>query len=181
MEVNSKVDKIDDLIEDLYNLRKEGMKQENGEYSILNLIFKEFRNLGYLDNLKELRKKEISKELSLEQLNEKTNNPMNIIKNRKIKNQFDNLITYLDSINVDINIEFEDEINQIYINKCLSLIDIDNQRAFGLFEDALGNYFISFGLEMDRLDSYLKHFNSKDAVKILKERFDKEIYPSLFE
>lgn len=63
----SKVDQIDNLIEDIYNLRKEGM-EEDGEYSIKNLIFKEFRNLGYLDNLKELRKKEISKELSLEQM-----------------------------------------------------------------------------------------------------------------
>ena len=65
---NSKVEQIDNLIEDIYNLRKEGM-EEDGEYSIKNLIFKEFRNLGYLDNLKDLRKKEISKELSLEQLN----------------------------------------------------------------------------------------------------------------
>ena len=64
----SKLEKIDNLIEDIYNLRKEGMEEE-GEYSIKNLIFKEFRNLSYLDNLKELRKKEISKELSLEQLN----------------------------------------------------------------------------------------------------------------
>lgn len=69
MDRKSKVDKIDNLIEDIYNLRKEGM-EEDGEYSIKNLIFKEFRNLGYLDNLKELRKKEISKELSLESLKE---------------------------------------------------------------------------------------------------------------
>lgn len=62
-------EEIDNLIEDIYNLRKEGM-EEDGEYSIKNLIFKEFRNLGYLDNLKELRKEEVSKELSLEQLNE---------------------------------------------------------------------------------------------------------------
>ena len=62
----SKVDKIDNLLEDIYNLRQEGMKEENGEYSIPNLIFKEFRNLGYLDNLKELRKKYVSKELTLE-------------------------------------------------------------------------------------------------------------------
>lgn len=63
----SKLEEIDNIIEDIYNLRKEGMEEE-GEYSIKNLIFKEFRNLGYLDNLKELRKKEISKELSLEQM-----------------------------------------------------------------------------------------------------------------
>lgn len=66
------IEKIDNLIEDIYNLRQEGMKEENGEYSIPNLIFKEFRNLGYLDNLKDLRKKEVSKDLSLEQLNEDT-------------------------------------------------------------------------------------------------------------
>ena len=65
----SNIEKIDNLIEDIYNLRKEAMEEE-GEYSIKNLIFKEFRNLGYLDNLKELRKKEISKDLSLEQLQE---------------------------------------------------------------------------------------------------------------
>lgn len=65
----SKLEKIDDMIEDIYNLRKEGMER-GGEMDILNLIFKEFRNLGYLDNLKDLRKKEISKELSLEQLQE---------------------------------------------------------------------------------------------------------------
>ena len=63
----SKLEKIDNLIEDIYDLRKQGMAR-NGEMDILNLIFKEFRNLGYLDNLKELRKEEISKELSLEQL-----------------------------------------------------------------------------------------------------------------
>ena len=42
------------------------------EYSIENLIFKEIRNLGYLDNLKELRDKVISARLSLE---EKLENP----------------------------------------------------------------------------------------------------------
>lgn len=66
----NKLEQIDNLIEDIYNLRKEGM-EEDGEYSIKNLIFKEFRNLGYLDNLKDLRKKEISKDLSLESLRKK--------------------------------------------------------------------------------------------------------------
>ena len=69
LDKDSSREEIDNLIEDIYNLRKEGM-EEDGEYSIKNLIFKEFRNLGYLDNLKELRKKEISKELSLESLKE---------------------------------------------------------------------------------------------------------------
>lgn len=63
-----KSDDIYDFIEDLYNLRKESIASE-GEYGLGNLVFKEFRNLGYLDNLKQLRKKEKSKELSLESIN----------------------------------------------------------------------------------------------------------------
>lgn len=55
---------IDNFIEDLYNLRKESIAKD-GEYGLGNLVFKEFRNLGYLDNLKELKRKEIEKELSL--------------------------------------------------------------------------------------------------------------------
>ena len=68
MTTNKKIELIDNMLEDIYDLRKQGMARD-GEADIFNLIFKEFRNLGYLDNLKELRKKEISKELSLEQLN----------------------------------------------------------------------------------------------------------------
>ena len=62
------VDKIDDFIEDIYDLRKDSIAKD-GEYGLGNLVFKEFRNLGYLDNLKELKRKEIEKDLSLESLN----------------------------------------------------------------------------------------------------------------
>lgn len=55
---------IDKLIDKLYELRQEGLANE-GEYSIGNLIFKEMRNKGYLDNLKELRHKVIAQRLSL--------------------------------------------------------------------------------------------------------------------
>lgn len=66
-ELNS--DLIDDFLEDIYELRKQGLKEE-GEFSIKNLIFKECRNLGYLDNLKDLKNEIRSKELSLEWLKE---------------------------------------------------------------------------------------------------------------
>jgi mRNA interferase MazF len=62
-------DDIYNFIEDLYDLRKESIAKD-GEYSLGNLVFKEFRNRGYLDNLKDLRKEEKSKELSLESLTE---------------------------------------------------------------------------------------------------------------
>lgn len=58
---------VENFIEDLYNLRMVAIATE-GEYGLGNLVFKEFRNLGYLDNLKELRKELKGKELSLEKL-----------------------------------------------------------------------------------------------------------------
>lgn len=62
-------DDIYDFITELYNLRKESIANE-GEYGLGNLVFKEFRNLGYLDNLRQLRKQAKSKELSLEELSQ---------------------------------------------------------------------------------------------------------------
>ena len=52
---NPSVEAIDQLITDIYDERKEGMSKEDGEYSYPNLCFKEFRNRGYLDQLKDLR------------------------------------------------------------------------------------------------------------------------------
>ena len=67
-----KADKLDDekkvvkLLEDIYDkLRKNGVAE--GEYSIKNLAFKELRNKGYLDQLKDYRNELVSKRLSLEE------------------------------------------------------------------------------------------------------------------
>lgn len=62
-------DDINKLIEDIYDLRQKDMISK-GEYGVGNLIFKEFRNLGYLDVLKKAKKDLLSKELSLESLQE---------------------------------------------------------------------------------------------------------------
>lgn len=61
---NEKLNKITDLINALYELRKVGLATD-GEYSMQNLIFKEFRNRGYLDTLKDLKNKILDDELSL--------------------------------------------------------------------------------------------------------------------
>lgn len=55
---------IDKFIDSLYELRGKGLST-GGEYSIENLVFKEMRNKGYLDNLKELRHRVIARRLSL--------------------------------------------------------------------------------------------------------------------
>lgn len=67
-----KADKLDNekrvikLLEDIYDkLRKKGISK--GEYSVENLAFKELRNKGYLDQLKDFRNELVSKRLSLEE------------------------------------------------------------------------------------------------------------------
>lgn len=56
---------IETLINDIYEQRKQGLTE--GEYSIGNLIFKELRNVGLLDELKELKNEVRGKELSLKE------------------------------------------------------------------------------------------------------------------
>ena len=67
-----KADKLDDekkvveMLEDIYDkLRKKGVAK--GEYAIENLAFKELRNKGYLDQLKDYRNELTSKRLSLKE------------------------------------------------------------------------------------------------------------------
>lgn len=58
--------KVVKMLEDIYDkLRKKGIAK--GEYSIENLTFKELRNKGYLDQLKDYRNELVSKRLSLEE------------------------------------------------------------------------------------------------------------------
>lgn len=55
---------INNFIDALYEIRAKGLST-GGEYSVENLLFKEFRNKGYLDNLKTLRDQVISQRLSI--------------------------------------------------------------------------------------------------------------------
>lgn len=67
--INSNVEKIDKLINDIYDERKTSIAKD-GEYGVGNQTFKEFRNRGYLTKLKRLKQKELNKELSLESFKE---------------------------------------------------------------------------------------------------------------
>ena len=60
---------IIELINDIYTLRKDALKN-NGEYATGNLVFKELRNVGLLDELKQGKNKMEAKSLSLESLKE---------------------------------------------------------------------------------------------------------------
>ena len=90
--------KIESLINDLYELRKTSI-EEDGEYSIGNLIFKEFRNKGYLDNLKDRLRELINKELSLEETKKRK-------KKKGISNGEMGWFTKFNTGNVPFNIGF---------------------------------------------------------------------------
>lgn len=106
-------DKAEELISELYLLRKNALATE-GEYSVGNLVFKEFRKLGYLDGLKQLTIDERAKELSLESLNEEQEN--NNVKEIKdyIKNEDEDQIAYdpkTTSVVECLNESIEDHMN----------------------------------------------------------------------
>lgn len=65
----AKASDIDKYIDDLYDMRKDAIAK-GGEFSIGNLVFKELRNLGYLDSLKQMKTELMDQELSLEGLDE---------------------------------------------------------------------------------------------------------------
>lgn len=60
---------ITKFINMLYMMRKNGLATD-GEFAVGNLLFKELRNMGYLDALKDKLKEIQSQELTLEQMNE---------------------------------------------------------------------------------------------------------------
>ena len=67
LEPNTSAEDIDNYINSLYTLRRSGIMTD-GEFSQGNFIFKEIRNLGLLDALKDALKDIRSKELSVESL-----------------------------------------------------------------------------------------------------------------
>lgn len=64
---SSELELVEDTINSLYLIRKNSLAI-SGEYGKGNLIFKEIRNLGLLDKLKDKRAELISRDLSLESL-----------------------------------------------------------------------------------------------------------------
>lgn len=61
-------EEVNNFIQEIYDKRKTGLSPEGStgsEWAAGNLIFKEFRNRGYLDRLKDLHKNVISYQLSL--------------------------------------------------------------------------------------------------------------------
>jgi stalled ribosome alternative rescue factor ArfA len=172
---SDKIDSIDDYIEDVYDLRKISLQTE-GEYSIGNLVFKEIRSLGYLDNLKILKNKITSKELSLEGLNEQKINEDKSMSSIDSKDKLNRLAktvtedgTYilnakggLEKQNLTSGFQvsfFRPEITDAEIKKILSIIgNTFGQRYLGIYQ---GSREISYTLESSMAKEVARIFNQE--------------------
>ena len=96
------IEGIEDFVDSIYAYRQEGLNN-GGEFSIQNLVFKELRNLGYLDTLKQIKTELTQKELSLESITEDlqavdsegnalTKDQVNFFKNSKVRDEKGNLL-----------------------------------------------------------------------------------------
>lgn len=65
----TKLEKIDKLLDKIYNIRKSSIKK-SGEYASGNMIFKKLRNLGVIQALKDKKVELETKQMSLESMNE---------------------------------------------------------------------------------------------------------------
>lgn len=154
-------EEVKKFIEDLYMLRKEGIANE-GEYALGNLVFKEFRNLGQLDDLKELRKELKGKELSLENLDTTNKDDYNDNDmNEELVNDEEAFWNMRDSIHKIASDKY-DEVNLI----------LDNGEIRPITKDELANKF-AVSIEQAGNNDYKsreeleKFANETNALKIM--------------
>lgn len=139
-------DAITNIIDELYLIRKDSIAEE-GEYGSGNQLFKEIRNLGLLDQLKDKYKKIRSKELTLEhvQLTEASRNKL-ITKSKqsqkglerfkkRVKSRVANTVKQYNSI--DMNKLFKDNILTIDVNVKGETDDYIVRISFGGFLELL--------------------------------------------
>lgn len=138
---------IKNFISDLYDLRKQSITKD-GEYGLGNLIFKEFRNKGYLDYLKDQRKVEKSKELSLESLQEDIDTDNLDKLNKTIKQLSD----------AGVDWEIESNLDDEYSENIIILNDMEDI-ARAIIKSIYGNCYIRL-FDLDRKLPYFKVMDS---------------------
>lgn len=108
------IEGIEDFVDSIYAYRQEGLNN-GGEFSIQNLVFKELRNLGYLDTLKQIKTELTQKELSLESITEDlqavdsegnplTQDQVNFFRDSKIRNDQGNLLVVYHGTNASFSV-----------------------------------------------------------------------------
>lgn len=133
------VKKIDKYIDDIYNLRVDSI-QEKGEFGEGNLIFKEIRRLGYLNDLKNKKIELTSKELSLEELQEE----LHILEEQdKLRFHYRGPVRHFDTI---VSNDWEDWTEAVSEKQALNNLTIKAKKYFGYSIDS------KFSLNPDYLE-----------------------------
>ena len=176
-EIKELVDKCDDseeateLLEKIYNMRKAGLA-EAGEFCTENLAFKKLRNEGCMDKLRQIKKEQIDKQLSLESYTEENESDEDKYLRlcnlrRDVKSGLTNLTNLLSEPNVDvdkINQEIEEEKGHLeFLNKRIAILrnKIDKQLSLESYNEA------SDEIEFD----WDKIINLREQGKIKSIRF----------
>ena len=165
-------DQIEKMIDKIYIIRKEGLDTE-GEYGPSNQLFKEIRNAGLLDNLKDAYRKSISKELTLEhyRLNEDSRSSL-LAKSKQSKKGFERFKKRVKSRvansvkqfnQIDMNKLFKDNILTVDINVKGETDEYQVKISFGGFK----------GLLQDQIKKIGK-FDLKAVTRALINGFNKD-------
>lgn len=106
------IEVVEKWLDDLYEVRRHGLK-DGGEYSIANCIFKELRNLGILDEVKDLKKQLENKKLSLESLGQELISEQADILDEKTRNYYYKKISEITRNQVILNSNGNFQINLV--------------------------------------------------------------------
>lgn len=166
-------EEITRVLDDIYLMRKDSISTE-GEYGKGNQVFKDFRNLGYLDNLKRAYKDFRSRELTLERysLREDTRNKlmskskqsakgMQRFK-RRVKSRVANTVKQYNSI--DMNKLFKQDILTVDINVKGETNDYTVKISFGGFLQLL----------LDQIEKQDGKLDLKAVTRALVNGFNKD-------
>lgn len=179
-EIKEMVDKCDDseaaieLLEKIYNMRKAGLA-EAGEFCTENLAFKKLRNAGCMDKLRQIKKEQVDKQLSLESYNESLNEESSIIRGKDLQKGHRYIISReMGTIDCDVEDFTNKEIEKIkpfvkFINKNLFEITHDTILVYrGKFRDPYnepGNRSIKLEIEGTRVILELSENDTFETVE----------------
>lgn len=120
------------LLDKIYMMRKAGLTQV-GEFSTENLAFKKLRDDGIINNLKQMKKQKIDKQLSLESYNENDNNAKEYEKEYKqVMKKIDRLSNKMEELRDSLDYVDDDKQYNRIVSKIEGLgeqYDYWNERA----------------------------------------------------
>lgn len=149
------IEDINNLIDDIYILRQSSILKD-GEYGIGNLVFKEFRNLGLLKELKDRKTKLESEEMSLDE-------KLNLMEDYNEDDKLNLLAEYLniDPSDIEYNGDYFEAPDGDYL-VCTS------EEAYERARDEIENFIADMGIEGFTKNFQDEILNDPDCIDVQK-------------